>query len=88
MNILWTFIYSWSDNYLFKNKQYLYIPDGQNGSYSSSQVTFECTSLTNLDRYVALSEAFLTIPLVFGVLQLSTASNANDFALSLKNRYH
>ena len=77
-----------SDNYLFKNKQYLYIPDGQNESYSSPQVTFECTSLTNLDRYVALSEAFLTIPLVFGWLQLSKASNANDFALSLNKRYH
>ena len=77
-----------NDKYLFENKQYLYIPDGQNGAYSSPQVTFECTSLTNSDRYVGLSEGFVTAPLVLGVTGNFTATNANAFALSLKNGYH
>ena len=77
-----------SDKYLFENKQYIYVPDGQNGSYSNPQVTFECTSLTNSDRYVGFSEAFLTIPLVLCVNGTFTTSNSNAFAASLKNGYH
>jgi hypothetical protein len=77
-----------NDKYLFENKQYIYIPDGQNGSYSNPQVTFECTSLTNSDRYVGFSEGFITIPLVLAVQGLFTLSTSNAFAASLKNGYH
>ena len=55
------------NNYLFENKQYIYVPDGQNGSYSSPQVTFECTQLTNIDRYIDFLQGFIAVPLVLAI---------------------
>ena len=75
------------NNYLFENKQYIYVPDGQNGSYSSPQVTFECTQLTNSDRYIDFLQGFISVPLVLAISGPTTNSKPNAFALSLKNHY-
>jgi len=75
------------NKYLFENKQYIYVPDGQNGSYSSPQVTFECTQLTNSDRYIDFLQGFISVPLVLAVSGPTTNNKANAFALSLKNYY-
>jgi hypothetical protein len=76
------------NEYLFENKQYIYVPDGQNGSYATPQVTFECTQLTNCDRFVDFSQAFITIPLVMVLSGTNPGSVVNAFAMSLKNGYH
>ena len=74
----------------FVDKQWLYINDNNNGSYSS-QIILDTTPLSNAGGYINWSEAFIAIPLV---LQLeSTAIGAvvdgknADFVLGMKNGY-
>ena len=58
----------------FVDKQFLYVNDNNNGSYSS-QVVLDTTPLSNSGSYLNWSEAFILIPLQ---LQL-------DFVQSLGN---
>lgn len=72
----------------FVDKQWLYINDNNNGSYSS-QIILDTTPLSNAGGYINWSEAFLAIPLV---LQLETAAitssvNNADWILGMKNGY-
>jgi hypothetical protein len=72
----------------FVDKQWLYVNDNNNSSYSG-QVVIDTTSLSNCGNYINWSEAFLAIPLV---LQLQadatlTDSLALDWALGMKSGY-
>lgn len=72
----------------FVDKQWLYINDNNNGSYSS-QIILDTTPLSNAGGYINWSEAFISIPLV---LQLESAAIASattnaDFVLGMKNGY-
>jgi hypothetical protein len=72
----------------FVDKQWLYINDNNNGSYSS-QIILDTTPLSNAGGYINWSEAFIAIPLV---LQLESAAIASattnaDFVLGMKNGY-
>lgn len=72
----------------FVDKQWLYINDNNNGSYSS-QIILDTTPLSNAGGYINWSEAFIAIPLV---LQLESAAivadtNSADFVLGMKNGY-
>ena len=81
--------YEKDSKFLFENKQYIYVPDGQNGSYSNPQITFECTQLTNSDRYIDFMQSFITVLLVLTVSGTFTGATVlNAFAISLKNGYH
>ena len=46
----------------FVDKQYLYVNDNNNGSYSS-QVVLDTTSLSNSGSYLNWSESFILLPL-------------------------
>ena len=90
-----------SNNYICKDRQYLYYNDLQGGNYSanSSEVKFELISLANTNQFVNWSESFLMIPLQLSVSAYTPnvggalvpgglqLSPENAFALSLKNGY-
>jgi len=74
----------------FVDKQWLYVNDNNNGSYSS-QVVLDTTPLANSGSYINWSEAFILMPLM---LQFETvvagdlaAATAADFLGALKSGY-
>ena len=74
----------------FVDKQWLYVNDNNNSSYSG-QIVIDTTSLSNCGQYLNWMESFLTIPLV---LQLQSAAGGSlptaspaDFMVGLKSGY-
>jgi hypothetical protein len=72
----------------FVDKQWLYVNDNNNSSYSG-QVVIDTTSLSNCGNYINWSEAFLAIPLVLQVQGDATMSEslALDYLLGMKSGY-
>ena len=74
----------------FVDKQWLYVNDNNNGSYSS-QVVLDTTPLANSGQYINWSEAFILLPLMLqiesaNINDIATASNF-DFLGALKSGY-
>ena len=73
----------------FVDKQWLYVNDNNNSSYSS-QIVIDTTPLSNAGGYIGWSESFLAIPLV---LQMESANGLggtganHDFLMAMKNGY-
>jgi hypothetical protein len=74
----------------FVDKQWLYVNDNNNSSYSG-QIVIDTTSLSNCGQYLNWMESFLTIPLV---LQLQSSAGGSlptatpaDFMVGLKSGY-
>jgi len=73
----------------FTDKQWLYVNDNNNGSYSS-QIVLDTTALANSGGYINWSEAFIALPLV---LQLESAgigaagNIALDSMIGMKNGF-
>ena len=67
----------------FVDKQWLYVNDNNNGSYSS-QVVLDTTPLANSGSYINWSEAFILMPLV---LQFDIALSAGNFASTAAGDY-
>jgi hypothetical protein len=73
----------------FVDKQWLYVNDNNNGSYSS-QVVLDTTPLANSGSYINWSEAFILMPLVLqfeSTATALTATSATDFLGALKSGY-
>jgi hypothetical protein len=73
----------------FVDKQWLYVNDNNNGSYSG-QIVLDTTSLSNSGSYINWSEAFIAMPLVLqaeGSATAITATNSLDYLMGLKNGY-
>ena len=72
----------------FVDKQWLYVNDNNNSSYSG-QVVIDTTSLSNCGNYINWSEAFLAIPLVLQAQGDATMTEgmALDFLLAMKSGY-
>ena len=76
----------------FIDKQWLYVNDNNNGSYSS-QVVLDTTPLANSGSYINWSEAFILMPLVLqieapsGSLPAAPSSIGYDFIAALKSGY-
>lgn len=73
----------------FVDKQWLYVNDNNNGSYSS-QVVLDTTPLANSGSYINWSEAFILMPLVLQFESASanlTATSASDFLGAMKSGY-
>jgi len=73
----------------FVDKQWLYVNDNNNGSYSS-QVVLDTTPLANSGSYINWSEAFILMPLVLQIESTSalmTATAPMDFIAGLKSGY-
>jgi hypothetical protein len=74
---------------LMQDKQYLYVNDSNNGSYSG-QIVLDSTSISNSGAWLNWSEAFITVPLVLqieGPTANFAATNPIDYALALKSGY-
>jgi hypothetical protein len=67
----------------FVDKQWLYVNDNNNGSYSS-QVVLDTTPLANSGSYINWSEAFILMPLV---LQFDIALGAGNLAAATAADY-
>ena len=75
----------------FVDKQWLYVNDNNNGSYSS-QVVLDTTPLANSGSYINWSEAFILMPLVLQIERSAgtaamSATGAFDFVAALKSGY-
>lgn len=73
----------------FVDKQWLYVNDNNNGSYSG-QIVLDTTSLSNSGSYINWSEAFISMPLVLqaeGSATAITASNSLDYLMGMKNGF-
>ena len=53
--------------FIFSNRQYTYINDANNGTYSNGQILFDGSSLANSGRFIDWTQAYITIPLVMNV---------------------
>jgi hypothetical protein len=73
----------------FVDKQWLYVNDNNNGSYSG-QIVLDTTSLSNSGSYINWSEAFIAMPLVLQAEGSATAfatGNSLDYLMGLKNGF-
>jgi len=73
----------------FVDKQFLYVSDSNNGSYSS-QIILDSTPLSNSGGYISWAESFLLIPLVFQIESPAAILSLNadfDFLGALKSGY-
>jgi hypothetical protein len=73
----------------FVDKQWLYVNDNNNGSYSG-QIVLDTTSLSNSGSYINWSEAFIAMPLVLqaeGSATAITATNNLDYLMGMKNGF-
>ena len=77
----------------FINKDWQYVNDQNNGSYSSGQVIISTETLSNSGKWVNFQEAYLKVPLVVvlsgvdgaGTVQDMTATAGSEFIAGLKN---
>jgi len=73
----------------FVDKQWLYVNDNNNGSYSS-QIVLDSTPIANSGSYINWQEAFILIPLVLQVESTVagfTANLAADYLVAMKSGY-
>lgn len=73
----------------FVDKQWLYVNDNNNGSYSS-QVVLDTTPIANSGSYINWSEAFILMPLVLQFESAATTLTATlpaDFLGAMKSGY-
>jgi hypothetical protein len=73
----------------FVDKQWLYVNDNNNGSYSS-QIVLDTTPLSNSGQYINWSEAFLLMPLLLQIespAAVLDADNNFDYLGALKSGY-
>ena len=73
----------------FVDKQWLYVNDNNNGSYSS-QIVLDTTPLSNSGQYINWSEAFILMPLVLQIesAAIGAAGAGNfDYLGALKSGY-
>ena len=72
------------NDYVFDSKQFVYVPDQNNGSYPSGQIRFDATALSNSGKMFDPLQSFITVPLVLQVSGTFAQSGVNVFAASLK----
>jgi hypothetical protein len=73
----------------FVDKQWLYVNDNNNGSYTG-QIVLDTTALSNSSSYINWSEAFIAMPLVLqaeGSATAITATNNLDYLMGLKSGF-
>jgi hypothetical protein len=81
-----------SDDFLFQNRQYTYVTDSNNSSYSQGgQAILELSGISNSGKYLDTNQSYISIPIVTtlraleGKFKNDTPENA--FAVSFKNGY-
>ena len=46
-----------SDDFLMQNRQFAWIADSNNGSYSGSQVVLDCSGIANSGKYLSCAQS-------------------------------
>ena len=81
-----------SDDFLMQNRQFAWIADSNNGSYSGGQVVLDCSGIANSGKYLSCSQSYIQVPLVMTLnsiaSQMNNVTGENNFASSLKYGYH
>lgn len=74
----------------FQSKQYLFVNDSNNSSYSGGQLIFDLSSLSNSGRWINWSEATIQIPVIFGYKHSADASGValGPLGMAWKNGWH
>jgi hypothetical protein len=73
----------------FVDKQWIYVNDMNNSSYSS-QIQLDTTALSNSGAYLNYSEAFILMPLILQIESTAatlTSTSASDYLAGLKSGY-
>ena len=71
----------------FNEKQWVYGLDQNSGVYSSGQVQFDLSSLSNSKGFINWAEGYLSVPIV-ATVKSSTVLSDTAFALAMKNGYY
>lgn len=75
----------------YRSKQWNYCNDQNQGNYASNQVVFDLSSFYNQNKFLAVNEMFLVIPVV-SVLSTDQAGGLhekqNDWSLGYKSGYY
>lgn len=78
------------NEFLFQNRQFIYVNDQNNSTYPNGQVQFDLASLSNGGKFIDWSQSFVAVPLVMNVnfTSLGAQNAENIFVASLKNGFH
>jgi hypothetical protein len=75
----------------YRSKQWNYCNDQNQGNYASNQVVFDLSSFYNQNKFLAVNEMFLVVPVV-SVLSTEQAAGLtdkqNDWSLGYKSGYY
>ena len=77
------------DSHEFVKKEVVYILDQNNNSYSSNQIYFDTSSISNSGKWASYSEAYFVIPFTISLkssVDIST-STAGPFMAGMKAGY-
>jgi hypothetical protein len=73
----------------FIKKEYVYMLDQNNGSYSNNQIILDLAAISNSGKWCDWANAELVVPLL---ITMTSATNfsavASDYAVGLKNGFH
>jgi hypothetical protein len=76
----------------FARKDFVYVPDNNNGSYSSGSIILDLASVANSNKYLNWKESTLIVPIVLNIQHATatgfTTSSNNAYACSLLNGVH
>lgn len=75
----------------FTERKIVYVPDNNNGSYTSNQIQFDCQSIASNGSYIDWSNGHLVVPMVLRLTRNSTITGFDaeevPFAVGLKNDF-
>ena len=79
-----------SEDFIFESKEWIKLPDTNNGVYPSSQINWNLPSISNNDEYLSFKQSYIEIPYVIN-LEASTALASADkqaYACAIKGGFH
>jgi len=73
----------------FVQKQTLYVLDSNQGAYSSNQIFFETSSLSNSGKWMSMRDSYFIIPVVIACkASVDVTATFNPFSAGFKNGYY
>lgn len=74
---------------IFVKKEFISVLDNQNGNYQQNQSVVDTSQLSNSNKFLSLSEAYLAVPMVLTMtsptLAPATAATSCDYSIGLKS---
>lgn len=71
-------------DFIFRDRQFIDVPDANGGSYTSNQITFDLSNIANNNMCVDWKSSYMHIPLT-AIVNSAGFANESAFMLSLKN---